>query len=449
MLPDQVEGAAGGGGAVKAMDQAPGVLGSLSQAEFEDDLTLLSGGQVKAHLDRPARVEAGAHLPGKAGAGHGRRRLQAAVASQEFRAIAGERARRLIDREKGRPVAELGVVGVARQERAALRVGFGDHMHGRFRPQITQHPLDKSGGRELAGAVRVVAHHQHHELDGRIRGHVHRQGGADAAFGVLENGVAESVPGGVGGDATTGQRRRRPVMAALLVTQVQGLAARIADRIVGPGRKPELMRVLPPGVGKPALGDDRAEVRVGEHIHPRGRGQLPLSCGDDIFAPVRGETAQAVVEGQVQARRKRHRQGFGTMGPGRNQGGHGDLGRAAAFDLFQQRSPLVGEDGAGNGLHQDTVLLGHLVPRPHENAAGPVDDVGLQADGNQPHDLIVEQLAIAGAILVPDHQVHGQALEAPVGVGLHQLPHQFDIGRILDLQQHDRQVAGDGIAPQP
>ena len=172
-------------------------------------------------------------------------------------------------------------------------------MHSCFGPQIAQHPLDKSGGREFAGAVRVVAHQEHHELDGRIRGHVHRQGGADAAFAVLENAVAESVPGRVGRKATAGQRRRRPVMAAFLVAKVQGFAARIADRIVGPGREPELMRVLLPGVGKPALGDDRAEVRVGEHIHPRGRGQLPLSCGDDIFAPVRGETAQAVVEGQV------------------------------------------------------------------------------------------------------------------------------------------------------
>ena len=97
VLPDQIEGAAGGGGAVKAMDQVPGVLKVLSQTELEDDLTLLSGGQGKSHLDRPAWVEAGAHLPRKAGARHRGRLLQATVSSQEFSAIAGDGARRLID----------------------------------------------------------------------------------------------------------------------------------------------------------------------------------------------------------------------------------------------------------------------------------------------------------------------------------------------------------------
>jgi hypothetical protein len=33
-------------------------------------------------------------------------------------------------------------------------------------------------------------------------------------------------------------------------------------------------------------------------------------------------------------------------------------------------------------------------------------------------------------------------------VGLYELAHQIDIGRISDLQQHDRQIAGDGIAPE-
>ena len=57
-------------------------------------------------------------------------------------------------------------------------------------------------------------------------------------------------------------------------------------------------------------------------------------------------------------------------------------------------------------------------------------------------------LAITGVVLVPDQQVDGQALEPPVRVRLYQLPYQLDVGRIGDLQQHDRQVAGNGLAPQ-
>ena len=34
-------------------------------------------------------------------------------------------------------------------------------------------------------------------------------------------------------------------------------------------------------------------------------------------------------------------------------------------------------------------------------------------------------------------------------MGLHELAHEIDIGRVPDLQQHDRQIAGDGVTPQP
>jgi hypothetical protein len=34
-------------------------------------------------------------------------------------------------------------------------------------------------------------------------------------------------------------------------------------------------------------------------------------------------------------------------------------------------------------------------------------------------------------------------------MGLHELAHQFDVGRVADLQQHDRQIAGYRVAPQP
>jgi hypothetical protein len=59
----------------------------------------------------------------------------------------------------------------------------------------------------------------------------------------------------------------------------------------------------------------------------------------------------------------------------------------------------------------------------------------------------LQHLAVTGAILVPDHQVHRQPFQTPVGMRLNQLPHQFDIGKVADAQQHDRQVARDGITP--
>ena len=50
-------------------------------------------------------------------------------------------------------------------------------------------------------------------------------------------------------------------------------------------------------------------------------------------------------------------------------------------------------------------------------------------------------------VFVPDHQVHRQAFLSPVGVGLHQLAHQFDLRRVVDLHQNDGQVPGNSLTP--
>ena len=98
-------------------------------------------------------------------------------------------------------------------------------------------------------------------------------------------------------------------------------------------------------------------------------------------------------------------------------------------------------------MDQDAVFIRYLFRRTHEDPARPVYHMRFDARGDQSHDLVMQQLPVAGAILVPDHQVHGEPLQAPVGVGLHQLAQQIDIRQVADLQQHDRQIAGDGIAP--
>ena len=136
------------------------------------------------------------------------------------------------------------------------------------------------------------------------------------------------------------------------------------------------------------------------------------------------------------------------MGPGRYKERNCCFHRTAAVDLVRERSPAVGDDGAGNGLEQDAVLVGYLVRVPNENAAGPIGHVGFNACGNEPHDLVMQKLPVTGMIFVPDHQIHCQSFQTPVSVGLDELAHQVDIGRIFNLQQHNRQIAGNGVAPE-
>ena len=92
-------------------------------------------------------------------------------------------------------------------------------------------------------------------------------------------------------------------------------------------------------------------------------------------------------------------------------------------------------------MEQGAVFVRNLFRRAHEDTARTIHQLGLKAHRDQPQDLILQHLAVTGAILVPDHQVHRQSFQTPVGMRLNQLPHQFDIGKVADAQQHDRQVA--------
>src|SRR5208282_3902127 len=111
------------------IDQVSGIFGVPPYAESEDDLTLLPGGQIEAHLDRGARVQTCSRLSGKPQPGHSGGTAKRAVASQEFSPIAAYRASRIVHVEERCPVAELRVVRVAREERATVRVNSGDHVH--------------------------------------------------------------------------------------------------------------------------------------------------------------------------------------------------------------------------------------------------------------------------------------------------------------------------------
>jgi hypothetical protein len=63
----------------------------------------------------------------------------------------------------------------------------------------------------------------------------------------------------------------------------------------------------------------------------------------------------------------------------------------------------------GDRLDQNAVLLRDLVRGSYENAAGSIGHVSFDACGNEPHDLVVEELPVAAVIFVPDHQVHRQS----------------------------------------
>ena len=225
-----------------------------------------------------------------------------------------------------------------------------------------------------------------------------------------------------------------------------------------PGAEAKLVGVLAPGIGLTGLGDDSAEVGVGQHVHPGCRGLLPGVGGDDVLATIRGETAHPVAQDQVT-----RRQLAGALGralscgkqagsQGRGQGGNQarDVRRGCdqTIELFRQGPGAVAHHRPGHGQEQGTILLGDLLCRAHEDPPRALHGLGFLAHRDQAQDALLQFLPVTGAVLVPDHQVHGQSLEAPIGMGLDELADQFDVGQVADAQQDDGQVTGDGIGPE-
>ncbi len=163
-------------------------------------------------------------------------------------------------------------------------------------PPLAQHQLPVSGERQPARTPRAIAQLHDHELDGRVHGDVGGHLREDVGFVVLEDAVSEAVPALVPRAAAGGQRSGRPEGARLLVPDVERLPAAVADRVVVEGGQAELVSVLHPRVGAPALADDRPDVGTRDHVRPRRRRGLPGLQADDVFAAVGREAAEAVVE---------------------------------------------------------------------------------------------------------------------------------------------------------
>ncbi len=242
------------------------------------------------------------------------------------------------------------------------------------------------------------------------------------------------------------------------------------------------MRILEPGVARRTFADHRAQAGIGDHVGPRRRCRRAFTQHHHVFAAVVTEAAGTVVElagatvgqerprvvhvlvmrgggGQAglnarvgddrQPRRLLHREFQFFLHRLRHKGRNPFRGGSLAPHLRNQRAVFVADHRACHRLQQDTVLVGHVLHRPHENAAGAVEQAGLRTGGHHAQDLVLQLLPVAGLAVVPDHQVGVETLLAPVGMGLHQLPDQFHVLRVGDLEQHDGQVARDGMAPQP
>src|SRR5574341_625466 len=130
VLPHRFERAARRSRSPEATRQVAGVIGVSPYAEPEDELALLPVGELEWNLDCGAGIQSGPHFARKPQPSHSSRIPKRAVPPKELSPVAAYGPSRTVHIEEGNPVGELRVVWVPREERSAVGVNFGDHVHG-------------------------------------------------------------------------------------------------------------------------------------------------------------------------------------------------------------------------------------------------------------------------------------------------------------------------------
>jgi hypothetical protein len=438
-----------------ARDQRPAPPRRGALADERDHSTLLAGGDLHVrcsavHGSRPAPVRPDS---GVACAGPPPAPRAAPAPRNSVRSPVQARRRRARSAKATRPA--YAVLHGLRTSSAPVAASCSVIEERRRRaPRRAEHPLGVGGDGEPPVTARAVVERQPRDLDRVLERHVLQQLERDAVGLVLEAAVAEAVardvrpPSRIG--CAVGSRRRPSPRRAR-----RALAGRVDDRVVRPRRELVVAAVLGPRVAAPLGRHLEPEAGVGDDVDPRHRRRAAAIEDGHVLAAVGVEAAEAVEELEPRAgpggapatigggrRRARVARRTGAATPRPRTCGRADRDRGRAGRSGRRAPPNEQE-------------------RPRSASSGPrAARTPSPAPSTSPKRgrdwLLRTAVSIAiwrswrydAAVLVDDHEVDGQALQAPVLVRAQQLAHLREVGDVVDAQQHDRQVARDRVGPQ-
>ena len=263
-------------------------------------------------------------------------------------------------------------------------------------------------------------------------------------------GVAEAVVDHVpAGPDRAGHRGQH--VPGRLVADVDDLAQRLGDRVVAPRGDLVVAAVAPPRVPGAGRGRVEPERRVGDDVRPGRRGVPALLENGDVLRAVRGEPAVPVEERHPVGHRRRRDLRRG--GPGHAGGPAGRVvgeGRRGQQGQLRGEVPAAGvEDDAGGGGDRRKRLGGGLVGAEQEDPSRRVGRAGAGLDrDHEVFEALLQVLGVARRVQVDDDEVDREPPQPPELERPHHLPDQRQLAGVRDVDDHDRQVAGDAERPE-
>ena len=158
-----------------AHDELQRMIPVAALTQQEDEAAAFSGAEVHLDLKRRTGIEAGAELTGKPRAAQCSGSRKGSIATEEEEPISRGGAETLTDAGERDSSGEFLVVGVSREDRAALRVELADDV--KFLPRLwrAENPLVVAEHTKFAAAPAPVRETQHRELDRIVCVHEHAQ----------------------------------------------------------------------------------------------------------------------------------------------------------------------------------------------------------------------------------------------------------------------------------
>ena len=223
-----------------------------------------------------------------------------AVAPDELATIAGPVGLSAAEIGESDARSEAHAPGIAGEDRPRDGVELRGNKRQRGRTRRAENPFDIGRHAEPARPARLIGQHEARNLDRSVDRRVLHEIGRDLVRDMLESAVSASVAGHVcRRGVSDGKRRRTPQVAAVVVSEIEGFAAAVADGVVRPRRDLIFTAVDRPGVAA-ALGSHlEAERRIGDDVDPRRGRRLARPEDRHILGPISREAAESVEEFQV------------------------------------------------------------------------------------------------------------------------------------------------------
>ena len=122
--------------------------------------------------------------------------------------------------------------------------------------------------------------------------------------------------------------------------------------------------------------------------------------------------------------------------------------RVRPVELLLQAAAVAGQRRPGNPAQQDSLRLRQRLGLEEKHAAGLAAPGAPRTAFEELPDLLAHLVAVARRMLVENHGVGREPLQAPVLVCGQDLPGELEVLRFLDADEDDRQVARDGELPE-